>query len=640
MNKMNFIKKFPAPDLSEWQALVEKALKGQSFEETLIHRTYDDIEIEPLYSPTVGNIGTDKLVASDAPWTRGLASSTQEQGWKIHQMHAAPSIEQTKTDIAEDIEGGVDGIHLQLAVPGQFGVPAKSLENFKSLLDRDMGSVSSISIDAGSEFSPVAEALISLWSNESSGGSPLVCNLNADPLGSLVRQGSLPYNFDQAGQQLGTLCKRVSDDDLPFSVLAADGRPYHNAGASDAQELAAILKTLVTYLRWVETHDVSPEQALALTSIKVSVDSDFFSSICKLRALRQLIWNLAGACGCEDIVQKTRIAAFSSERMLSRYDSHTNMLRLTSACASAAIGGADTILLLPFSWAEGQTTSFTRRMARNTQIILREESGLGRVADSPGGSGYVTHLTQALAEKSWALFQQLEKEGSMEAILQNGDFQESIRNTANRRLDNLAKLTDELTGVNAFPNLESHPQEVIQKHPPGDDELDAAVTAEPLPLRRLAEPFETIRDYVEEEHRASGRRPHVLALVLDKDKFTSDRVGFGKSIFAIAGLDLESIEGPLSENESSGSLPEINNSVACIIGNDKSLDSQGVEQARLLKQAGAARILMIARPGDNITGFRDAGVDGFLYRGSNILEELSLIVEALGLTSRLSLKYE
>ena len=108
----------------------------------------------------------------------------------------------------------------------------------------------------------------------------------------------------------------------------------------------------------------------------------------------------------------------------------------------------------------------------------------------------------------------------------------------------------------------------------------------------------------------------------------------------IAGLDLESIEGPLSENESSGSLPEINNSVACIIGNDKSLDSQGVEQARLLKQAGAARILMIARPGDNIAGFRDAGVDGFLYRGSNFLEELSLIVEALGLTSRLSLKYE
>ncbi len=639
MKKMDFINKFPAPDLQQWHALVDKALNGKPFRETLIHRTYDDIEIEPLYSPVVGNIPADKLQTSDAHWTRGIALSTSEPSWEIHQMYAGPTIEKTKADIAEDIVGGTEGIHLQLASPGQFGVPANSLANISMLMDQDMGSVRSVSLNTGSEYTTVAGDLFSLWSSKPFAASQIRCDLNADPLGSLARHGSLPVSFDQAKQQLGTLCARVHDKDLPFTVLAADGRPYHNAGASDAQELAAILKTLVTYLRWLEMHKILPEQTLALTTVQVSVDSDFFTSISKLRALRQLIYRLGEACGCADVALNIRCFAFSSERMLSRYDSHTNMLRLTSACASAAIGGADAILLLPFSWVEGQTTSFARRMARNTQIILREESGLGQITDSPGGSGYVTHLTQALAEKSWSIFQQLENEGSLESILQSGSIQRSIRNTANRRLDNLAILTDEITGINAFPNLTSHPKETISEHPPAKDEVDVAVTAETLPLRRLAEPFETVRDFVEEKYQENGTRPCVLAFILDEEKNTSDLVDFGKNIFAIAGLDLKRQDSPLSENESPETLSKIKNSVVCIVGSDNSLNHQGIEQARLLREAGASRILMIVRPGNKITSFRDAGVDGFLYRGANILEELSFVIQALGLSKRLSFEY-
>src|SRR5690606_35359543 len=237
------------------------------------------------------------------------------------------------------------------------------------------------------------------------------------------------------------------------TALGIDAHGYHAAGASEAQELAAMLSTLVTYLKAAEAAGIPPETALPKIAFTIAADADQFLGIAKLRAARRLIWRVADAAGAGEAAKNIHITAVTAWRMIARRDPWTNMLRSTIACAGAALGGADAIVVLPHTFALGKTDRFARRMSRNIQIVLQEESNLGRVTYPAGGSWYVEKLTDDLAKKAWEVFQGIEAKGGMVAALTSGYLQDEIAATAEARAKSIAFGWQALTGISAFPML-------------------------------------------------------------------------------------------------------------------------------------------------------------------------------------------
>ena len=261
----------------------------------------------------------------------------------------------------------------------------------------------------------------------------------------------------------------------PFAV--ADGRVIHDAGGSEVQELAFVLAAGVAYLRAIESAGIALEDAQGMVYARLAADADQFLTMAKFRALRLLWARVEQACGLTP--KPLFIAADTAWRMLTQRDPYVNMLRATMATFSAGLGGANAITVLPHTLALGLPDPFARRAARNTQLVLLEESNLAKVADPAAGSGGIETLTQQLCEAAWSLFQEIEKAGGMFAALEQNLIQRKVAATRAAREANIAKRRDVLTGASEFPNL--HEAEV------------AVLDAKPIALRALRRGQDQIR---------------------------------------------------------------------------------------------------------------------------------------------------
>lgn len=264
-------------------------------------------------------------------------------------------------------------------------------------------------------------------------------------------------------------------------LMRADGRPYHEAGASEAQELAAVLATGVAYLRGWE--DLGLEAARDAISFTLVADADQFLTIAKSRALRRLWARVEQACGLEP--KPIRLHAETAWRMLTRSDPHTNILRNTIAAASAILGGADSLTVLPHTRALGLPDAFARRIARNTSLVLLDEANLGRVADTSAGAGAFEALTETLCKEAWQLFQDLERDGGFVQALQSGTWQTRIAAVRATRRAALASGEATIVGVTRFePSDEDRPGNPAL--PSGSEQMPPKT----LPSWRDAEAFE------------------------------------------------------------------------------------------------------------------------------------------------------
>ena len=236
---------------------------------------------------------------------------------------------------------------------------------------------------------------------------------------------------------------------LPGLLLEADGRILHNAGATEAQELGAIVASAVWYLRLFEEARQPLIHALSKIGFTVAVDQDQFLSMAKIRALRMLWARVAESCSLEP--QPASIHAETSYRMMSKRDPETNILRNTIACFAAATGGADTIAVLPHTIAHGLPDPFARRIARNTQVILADESHVGFVSDPAAGSGAIDALTNALCAAAWEEFRRIEAEGGIFESLQADKLQKRVRSARRERAETLRSGERAIVGTTLYP---------------------------------------------------------------------------------------------------------------------------------------------------------------------------------------------
>lgn len=566
---------FPPVTLAQWRALVDKELAGGAFDKLLFHEVTAGVRIAPLYT----QVPSGDLQASPA---RELPA----RAFRIC-MRQEPGA--SAESIVADAAAGADAVWLKLsAVPG--GVFA-----------RDELARTFVVFDTEDE--PTAEVVARVM-GQSLDDPRAGFALNLDPLARCAtgRAGYATLPEDLAA--VGRVARHFEQRSDGATAAMVSTLPYHDAGADVADELAIALSTCAAYLEALLQAGLTPDRAARQLAVQLAVGRDTFLELCKLRALRVCLRKLLTASGVTSM-PKTLVHAVCSARTLTVRDPWVNMLRVTTQVFAAILGGADLITPNAFDQAFGSPSAHGRRVARNTGLVLREESLLGQVADPTGGAYYFESLTDALAREGWRRFQLIEGQGGIAAELQSGRLAARLAAAWQKQLELISKRKVPILGVSEFANLgETLPQPVPRGEAPRR-------FADALPVHRDAAAFEALRARADAQEPA----PEALLVTLGTVAESRPRVGFAAGFFAAGGIHTRE------------SATDQAACIACLCGTDERYAAEAAARARALKAAGCSRVLVAGRPGALEGSLREAGVDGFIYVGCDAVATLAALLE-------------
>ena len=608
---------FPAASHDDWRTLVDGVLKGAPFEK-LVGKSHDGLRIEPIY-PRARNA---------AP----IAGRSAASPWQIMQRIDHPDAAKANAQALQDLENGATGLTLVFA--GANGAAGYGLEPTAEAIGKVLDGVF---VDAGIaielQLGPQSRmAAIHLADHlQRNGIAPAACEIRfgLDPVGACAVWGFSPYAWPEIVPALTGAIQRLAANGFRGPFAVADGRVVHDAGGSEAQELAFALATGVAYLRALEGAGIALEDARGMIYARLSADSDQFLTMAKFRALRLLWARVETACGLAP--RPIFMAAETAWRMLTRRDPYVNMLRATMATFSAGLGGANAITVLPHTLALGLPDPFARRVARNTQLVLLEESNLAKVADPAAGSGGIETLTQQLCEAAWSLFQEIEQAGGVFAALEQNLIQRKVAATRTAREANIARRKEVLTGASEFPNLHEADVAVEDATPVALAPYgEARITFDALTPLRWAEPFERLRDKSDERLKRTGARPKVFLANLGTAADFTARATFARSFFETGGIEAVDSEGFGDPAALAAAFKASGAAMVCLCSSDKIYAGQAVAAAKALHAAGAEHIYLAGRPGEQEAALRTAAVSDFIFAGGDALATLEEAYRRMG----------
>lgn len=600
---------FASASYDDWRKLVDGVLKGAPFEK-LVGKTSDGLRIDPIYRR-----------ASD---TAPVAGRPAAAPWQVMQRIDHPDAAQANAQALQDLENGATGLTLVFSgasAAAGFGL-ASTPEAIEKLFD-------GIFLDAGIAIelqvgvpSRMAATHIAQYIKRKD-IPPEACDIRfgRDPIGACAVAGSSPLAWPEFVPAVTRSIKELAAMGFKGPFAAADGRVIHGAGGSEAQELAFVLATAMAYLRALESAGVDLDEARSMIYACLAADADQFLTLAKFRALRLLWARIEQACGLAP--KPLFITAETSWRMLTQRDPYVNMLRATMATFSAGLGGANAVTVLPHTLALGLPDPFARRVARNTQLVLLEESNLAKVSDPAAGSGGIETLTRQLSEAAWSLFQETEKAGGVFASLTQDLIQRKVAATRVARQADIAKRKTVLTGASEFPNLHEAYGAVLDTKPAALAPSEATViTFDALAPMRLAEPFERLRDRSDDVLKARGARPKVFLANLGTAADFTARATFAKSFFETGGIEALDTSGFSDPAALAGAFRSSGTDLVCLCSSDKTYAAQAVAAAQALQAAGAKHIYLAGRPGEQEAALRAAGVGDFVFAGGDALAML------------------
>ncbi|MGC6511630.1 MAG: methylmalonyl-CoA mutase family protein [Parvibaculales bacterium] len=582
---------FPAATSQDWMQAVDKVLKGKSFQ-TLVTKDIGGLERQPLYTEeTASTCGDPAGLPGFAPFIRGTqAVNDRYLPWHIVARFEPGRKHADNTDVLTDLNGGVSALLVDVT---DTGTDAAAIEGLLAGVDL---SIAPLLLRPGAAAEDAIELFFKLLSN--SEAATIAAHLDYDPIGMGARKNT---SIDISG--LAALADQVRM--WPhITMLTASGMVYHNSGADHASELAYAMASLIVYINALTESGLSAHEALSNITLTLSTDTDFFAGIAKMRAARALWSQICTAYGVEGLAPK--IHAEGSQRSYSVADPWVNILRATIATLGAGIGGADFISVAPCTAVSDGDSLLTRRVARNTQIILQEESHIGRVTDPAGGSWYIENLSRELAETAWALFQDIHKAGGMVKALTSGMVAEHLSGLQNDMDEAVAHRRAPLLGVTEFPNLGEAPL------PPRAGSGDG-----PLMARRPASVFEEMR------LAALPVKPKVFLATLGTEAQFTGRANFTANLFAAGGIDAligsggEDVAAIAAEFRDSGAK------IAVICGSDDAYDTHAEAVAKALHQTGATHLWL--------AGKQTLSNADNLFMGCNALTVLQTAHQKLGL---------
>ena len=551
-------------DLEAWRAQVREDLGGRE-PDALRWRSVDGVLVEPLYTEKAGERG----VPGAPPFVRG---SEPAREWLVVEEPRGADREAVLAGARRALDGGADAIWITPAAASRVGAALEPLAALGA----------PVWIEGGD-----ADAWVAAKS--------ATITVLSDPLAARA-------DLEPALARLAQVLERAATALPSARPILVSSRPYHEAGAAAVDELALLITSGIAYLRGLSDAGRPLADLPRRMLFELPLDADFFLGIAKLRAARLLWSKVLRTIGVDGPEQGMRIRARSSRRAATTLDPQLGVLRGTAAAFAAVAGGAELVTVAPYDELCREHDHHAERLARTTQLVLREEAELGRVLDPGGGSYFLESLTDQLARKAWAVMQEIEHLGGLPRGLADGSIDERVAAGAEARRKGLTTGALGMVAVNRYPSPDA-----------------PCLASESLPPMRDAAPFEAIRSRTAalplEKRRA-------LVVAVGDARALRPRMDFAREQLAVAGLDIEVSVHPSAAEALAVDVPP----VVIPVASDEDYPALAREIIAPLRERGARAVVLATRPTDAL---REAGADAFVHRGADLVRALEAVLDAL-----------
>ena len=689
-NEENLFAEFKPSTYEEWKEESVKLLKGAPFDKKMYSKTPEGIVLKPIYNKEDVNFEVSLPGYDD--YVRGVsAEGNKGSPWKIDQQIYASTPREFNKLALDALNKGQTALEIRLDCPSSRGVDADESEagrvgkcglsvSVKKDFDEALKGIETDCVEINiSTASRAAGAAAILYASQK--GKKLSVGIRFDPIGTLAERGKLDRKLECAFDEMFALASYNAKNMPSFGAIGVDAMPYSSAGASAVEELGAAMATAAAYLREMLARGMSIDETAPLVRFRLSLDSNFFMTIAKLRAARVLWAKIVEAFGGSEESRKIRVNAKTSVYNKTVYDPYVNMLRTATEAFSGVIGGCDSMTVSPFDEIMRKPDEFSSRIARNQQIILQEECNLTDVIDPAGGSYFVETLTKELAGKAWEFFVKIEAAGGIVKALEAGMVQDAVAATAAGKKKLIDTRRSSVVGTNNYANLgekllekpacecekifKERAAEVSAAKSGAKVDLGSAKGAEaieklveaagegagisalsqalchcgsaetsvkPLGIRRAVEHFEALREASADFKEKTGSGPKIFLATMGPLVQHKIRADFIRGFFQVGGFDVIYPNGFQTPEDAAKAFAESGAKYAVICSTDDTYPELVPPVAKAIKAAKAGSVVLLAgipNP-DFEQSYKDAGLDGSISIKSNNYETLKSMLETLG----------
>ncbi len=698
LSDLNLKVEFPIHTYEDWVNAVKETLKGADFDKVMRTKTYEGITLSPIYrKEDIDSLNHLDSLPGNSPFVRGnTPTGFTQNGWHVAQKQDNPVLEQLNKELISELNRGLTMLNFDIhpcTIDGR--IPQDNDLNLRGVSFSCMQDIECLLNGIDIEIAPVflnsksaSLAILGLLNAYVKHQDYVLKNIEAvvgfDPLSELASNGFLPYDLDVMWQMMYQMTFWADMKAPKIRTICIDASSYASCGASSVQELAFAISTAIGYIKGLLDKGLSIEQIAPHFQINLSLGSNFFMEIAKVRSARMLWAEIIKAFGGSEEAQKVWIHGQTSEFNKSLYDPYVNVLRTTTEAFSAIIGGIDSLDVGTFNELSADRDQFSKRIARNQQVILREEAHFDRVIDPAGGCYYIESLTSEIAHQAWAIMQGIESEGGFYKSLLAGTIQKMINGTCSQRIENVNKRRDVFVGVNMFANpdeqlsqdsnttqdwvldarqrlsgsgfhsngkkesLEYLKENINNEflvdmvtdawlHGANIEEVSEAlginknsnILVSPIVSRRAVEDIESLRNTI---HRFSEEHGKQSIFMVNIGSLASikPRIDFSIGFLQVAGFDVIN-SGTFTDVDSAvKALETFDVKAVCVCSGD---DQYPVIIPELCDRITDLPIIVAGYPQDMVDSYRKAGVKSFIHLRANAYETLAEIATLMGVRS-------
>jgi methylmalonyl-CoA mutase len=603
---------FPPATTDAWKQKAEETLKGKPVE-SLSKSTYEDIRLKPLYTKE----DVEDKIVSELPgfedYRRGISSlGYGTNDWKVAQIIPAANVDEMKEMLVSSLQKGQTAISFELS--------EKVLLEIPSILDGVVASYP-FSVNA-KQFQADLLTLVHQLAEENGKSEDVSGFIGLDPIASSVETGNkIHVTYDQWAKTISYNAEKLPN----LKTILVDTTPYHNGGANAVQELAVALATGVEHIQKLQERGLSLETILDKMVFKFAIGSNFFMELSKLRAARLLWSKLTEAYEVAPTLRKLVISAETSSFTKTKYDPYVNLLRAGNEAFAAILGGIQYLHVSTFNEPEGKASAFSDRIARNTQLVLKEEAHLKNVVDPAGGSWYIESLTNELAEKAWALFLEIDEKGGLVSTLESNWLQEQVAAVKEKRQKDIFTRKQSIIGTNIYANLAEQPLQANNKKA-----SIAEGSFQTIVQDRLAEPYENLRDRSGQLNKGAS----VGLICLGELKKHKARADFITGFVAPGGIKTIQSDAVDSFESAVAFIDGTPVNHYCICGSNEQYNEVGADFVTKIKAQYPTLKLYLAGVPENDSEWREAGISDFITVKSNCYQTLAGLLDEMEVESK------
>lgn len=612
--KKKLFEEFPPVTTEQWEAVIEKDLKGADYNKKLVWKTAEDFPVRPYYrAEDLQHITWMGVMPNQFPFVRGNRS--QENNWLIRQDIIVKNVAEANKQALDAISRGCNSIGFKLENNKIYD----AIEISTLLNGIDQKKVE-INLFNNKYHLPLLEMMSKVPEVKGS--------LNYDPLTRYLRRGTW-FVSETTDMELAYIMVKAEMPD--FQTIGVNSHIFTNAGATIVQEMAFALSIGAEYLDQLTEKGLTVDEIAPKMRFNVAVGQNYFMELAKMRAYRYLWANIVKAYGGKEENAKMHIHACNAEIGMSLYDAYVNMLRTTTGTMSAVLGGVDSFCVTPFDTPFENPTDFASRISRNQQLILKEEAHFDKVADPAAGSYYIENLTDSIAKAAWDLFNKIQDEGGYLAAVRKGYIQALIKESAAKKFSNVATRRETILGTNQFPNF----TETMKFAPEAwvfeaNDRRDENAEIETIVTFRAAQQFEQLR-YATDVYAQNHKRPVAWMFTYGNLAMLKARSNFASNFFACAGFQVVDNAGFKTLDEGIAAAREVKPEIVVICSSDEEYgEGNALKIYEALKND--TIVVLAGNPAGTADVLKEAGLQYFIHVKSNVLETLQEFQQKLGIT--------